>query len=91
MGWFVLIGSHAVHKDSGDHIVALLKPAIAICFNVECFVLIFSRIIYCLCVDKTVGDINAVERRCMDNDLVNSDYVKICEEWLELFTWNPYC
>ena len=59
--------------------MALLKQAIAICFNVECFVLI-SRMIHCLCINKAFGDINAVERRCTEHVLVNSDYVKICEE-----------
>jgi len=52
---------------------------IVIYFNVECFVLI-SRIIHCLCVHKTIGGIDVVERRSMDHVLVNSDYVKICEE-----------
>jgi len=41
-------------------------------------------------VDKTFGDSDAVERRCMDHVLVNSDYVTICEEWSELFTWKTY-
>ena len=45
MGWFVLIGSHAVHKDSGDHIVALLKPAIAICW-MFCFNLLDDNLLF---------------------------------------------
>jgi len=59
--------------------VAVLKPAIVTCLNVECFVFIW-RIIHYLCVDKTCGDINAVERRCTEHVLVNSDYVTICKE-----------
>ena len=89
MAWCVLISSHDVHKDREVYIVAVLKPVIVICFNVECFVLI-SRMIHCLCMDKTFGDIDAVEMRCMDHVLVSSDYVKICEEWSELFTWTLF-
>ena len=35
MAWCVLISSHSVHKDSRVYIVAVLKPAIVICFNLE--------------------------------------------------------
>jgi len=40
------------------------------CYLLECFVLIW-RIIHYLCVDKTVGDSDAVERRCMDHVLTS--------------------
>ena len=47
----------------------------------------FWRIIHYRFVGKTFGDIDAVKRRCMDHVFVNSNYVTICGEWSELFTW----
>jgi len=47
------------------YIVVLLKPAM-----LKSFVLIW-RIIHYLCVDKIVGDSDAVERRCMDHVLTS--------------------
>ena len=60
-----MISSHAVHKVMEVYIVVLLKPAM-----LKSFVLIW-RIIHYLCVDKIVGDSDAVERRCMDHVLTS--------------------
>ena len=42
MAWCVLISSDTLHNDREVYIVAVLKPAIVICLNVECFFFILE-------------------------------------------------